>query len=252
MNLGFYRFITEATGERLGIETRLVIGRSFTELTNGEVDVAFLCGLPYVRLAESVEPLAAPVLHGDRYDGLPAYYSDVIVRRESAVESFADLRGSSWAFNDPDSHSGYLATLVRLLELGETERFFGQVVDAGWHEVSIDLVASGRVEASAIDSQVLAVALRRRPELQHRIQVIDRFGPSPIQPIVVRRALDPGLRQDLRQALLSLTGEGLAQAGVARLAPVTDGWYDPIRLMLARVNRAGLVLSPSGAASKTR
>jgi phosphonate transport system substrate-binding protein len=243
--LPLYRFIAAALGERLEIDTRLVVGTSFSQLINGEVDVAFLCGLPYVRLAEGVEPLAAPVLAGDRYRAQPVYFSDVIVAKDSRFQSFADLRGASWSFNDSDSHSGYLVTLVRLLDLGETDQFFGRVVDAGWHQVSIELVAAGRVDASAVDSHVLAVELRKRPELQNRLRVIDSLGPSPIQPVVARRALDAQLRRDLRSALVELTINRFPEGLVERLVPTTDGAYDPIRNMLARVNRAALSLRPS-------
>ncbi len=248
-NLPTYRFITDAVGERLRIETRLVVGTSFDQLTTDEVDVAFLCGLAYVRLAEHLEPLVAPVVAGDRYGGRPVYFSDVIVRRESRFETFADLRGASWSFNDPDSHSGYLATLNRLLDLGETDRFFGRVVNAGWHEVSIGLVATGQVDASAVDSHVLAVALRRQPKLRDELRVIESFGPSPIQPIVARGALDAGLRSQLGEALVSLSGGALDRGLVERLVPISDQWYDPIRSMLARVNRDPLVLSASDRAS---
>lgn len=240
--LPVYRFITDSVGARLGIETNLVTGTSFSQLISGDVDVAFLCGLPYVRLAEHLDPLAAPVVAGARYGGQPVYFSDVIVGRASRFQAFADLRGASWAFNDPDSHSGYLVTLTRLLDLGETDRFFGRAVDAGWHEVSIDLVASGQVDASAVDSHVLAVELRRRPELLSRLRIIESFGPSPIQPIAALRSLDPGLREQLREALTGLAGDELAHGLVERLAPITDDWYDPIRAMLARVDRAGLAL----------
>ena len=241
--LPLYRSVTVAAGEILGISTRFVVGTSFSQITNGEVDVAFLCGLPYVRLAEQLDPLAAPVVAGERYGGQPVYFSDVIVRRESPFQTFADLKGASWSFNDPDSHSGYLVTLTRLLELGESTAFFGRVVDAGWHQVSIELVASGRVDASAVDSHLLAVELRNRAELATRLRVIESFGPSPIQPIVARRSLDPGLRQRLREALPALSGDALGQALVERLVPVTDGWYDSIRSMLERVNGARLALS---------
>lgn len=81
-NRALYQFITAAVGERLGMETRLEVGTSFSHLIDGQVDVAFLCGLPYVRLAKHVEPLVAPVLAGDRYRGRPLYFSDVIVARQ--------------------------------------------------------------------------------------------------------------------------------------------------------------------------
>jgi phosphate/phosphite/phosphonate ABC transporter binding protein len=245
-NLPLYRYITTSIGERLRIETHLEVGTSFSQLIDGEVDVAFLCGLPYVRLAKHLEPLAAPVLAGDRYRAQPVYFSDVIVAKGSRFQSFADLRGASWSFNDSDSHSGYLVTLDRLLDLGETDRFFGRVVDAGWHQVSIELVAAGQVDASAVDSHVLAVELRNRPELQNRLRVIESLGPSPIQPVVARRTLDARLRRQIRAALVEMATERLREDMVERLVPITDRSYDPIRTMLAKVNRASLSLRASG------
>lgn len=98
--LPVYQSIAAAVGTRLGIETRLVTGTRFGQLTTGEVDVAFLCGLPSVRLSEHLDPLAAPVVAGDRYGGRPVYFSDVIVRRESRFQTFATCaarRGRSTA-----------------------------------------------------------------------------------------------------------------------------------------------------------
>jgi phosphonate transport system substrate-binding protein len=243
-HLPVYRFIAGAVGQRLGLETRLEVETSFDRLVRGDVDVAFLCGLPYVRLAEYLEPLAAPVLRGGRYGGKPIYFSDVIVAAESRHQAFDDLRGASWSFNHPDSHSGYLATLVRLVELNETQEFFGRVVEAGSHQASIDLVARGEVDASAIDSNVLAVELRDHPELGGRLRVIDSFGPAPVQPIVARRSLDPRLRHQVRASLLTLRGDGLRQGLLERLAPVTDAWYEPIRAMVAKVDARALALTP--------
>src|SRR5207237_9162872 len=98
-----------------------------------------------------LEPLAAPQLEGQRFAGRPVYYSDVVVHRDSPYYCFSDLRGCSWAYNEPLSHSGYGVTLYLLVQLGETRCFFGRVIVAGWHERSLRLVASGEVDASAID-----------------------------------------------------------------------------------------------------
>jgi hypothetical protein len=46
------------------------------------------------------------------------------------------------------------------------------------------LVADGRVDAAAIDSQVLAVELRDHPQLAGSLRVVGAFGPSTIQPVV--------------------------------------------------------------------
>jgi phosphonate transport system substrate-binding protein len=193
-----------------------------------------------------VELLAAPVLQGERYGGRPVYFSDVIVRPDTPFKSFADLRGHSWSFNDLDSHSGYNVTRYHLVKMGETRGFFGNVVAAGFHQESIRLVATGKVDASAIDSQVLAVALRDDPELARQIHVIDTLGPSTIQPVVAASKLPSSLKSDIRAALLNIADdprarERLSLGFVERFAPVEDSAYDDIRRMLAAAEEAGFM-----------
>jgi phosphonate transport system substrate-binding protein len=237
--LPVYRFITCRVARRLGCATELMVGSCYDQL-GSEADVGFICGLPYVELARRprppVEPLAAPVLQGERYGGRPVYFSDVVVRRDSPFRCFADLRGCAWSYNEPSSHSGYGLTRYWLARLGETRGYFGRVVEAGWHERSLRLVASGEVDASAIDSQVLAVALRDHPELAARLRVVAVLGPSTIQPVVAARRLSAALRSELRAVLLELAddAEGRAQLAhgfVERFTAVADEDYDDIRAM---------------------
>jgi phosphonate transport system substrate-binding protein len=204
--------------------------------------------LPYVRLVQEtpglLEPAAAPVLHGERFAGRPIYFSDVVVRADRPWRSLADLRGRSWAYNDPDSHSGYNVVRATLVRRGWTDGFFGRVAFSGYHQRSLRLVAAGEVDAAAIDCQVLAVEMRDHPELARQVRVIDTLGPSTIQPVVVAGRLPPALRADLRAALVDLPDDDearavLAQGLVERLTPVADADYDDIRAMLADAERAG-------------
>lgn len=75
-----------------------------------------------------VELLAAPILEGERYQDRPIYFSDIIVARDNSARSFPDLRGSSWSFKDPESHSGYNVVLRHLVAIRETTRFFSRIV----------------------------------------------------------------------------------------------------------------------------
>ena len=245
-----YRFIADHTGRRLGVRTTLTTGSAFDEFETGQADAGFLCGLPYVELARRspspVELLAAPVLEGERYGGRPVYFSDVIVRQDSPFQSFADLRGRSWSLNDRDSHSGYNVTRHHLVQLGETRGYFGRVIEAGWHQESIRLVRDGLVDASAIDSQVLAIEERDQPRLADRLRVIDRLGPSTIQPVVAAGRLPASLKAELRAVLLEMANDPAVKAELARglidhFAPVVDGDYDDIRRMLAAAEAAGFL-----------
>ena len=193
-----------------------------------------------------IELLASPVLEGERYQNRPIYFSDVIVHRDSPFHSFADLRGHSWSYNDLDSHSGYNVTRYRLVQLGETHGFFSRVIQAGWHQKSIELVIAGAVDASAIDSQVLAIELRDHPELASQLRVIDYLGPSSIQPVVAARRLPQPVKDEVRRVLLTIADEprgaaALAHGFVARFAPVTDATYDDIRQMLDAAEGTGFL-----------
>jgi phosphonate transport system substrate-binding protein len=236
-----YQFIADYVAEKLGFPTTLTVGTSFDQFALGQADVGFICGLPYVNLmgqpTPSIELLAAPVLQGERYQGKPVYFSDVIVRRDSPFQTFADLRGSSWAFNDPDSHSGYGVVRYWLAMSGTPPGYFSRVVEAGFHQESIRKVCLGEVDASAIDSQVLAIELRNQPDLDAQIRIIDTLGPSPIQPVVAAAQLSSALKSDLRAVLLEIANDPSARSVLShglieRFAAVDDAAYDDIRQMI--------------------
>lgn len=251
-----YEFVARRVGEELGRPARLVTATSFDMIRQAKADFAFVCGLPYVRLRRegpaSIEAIAAPVVEGARYQRRPVYFSDVIVPALSPALVFEDLRGRSWAYNEPDSHSGYLVTLYHLLGMGETGAFFGRSEMTGFHQESIRRVASRAVDASAIDTQVLAVELRETPSLSARIRIIATLGPSTIQPLVATRRVPDTLRAEVQAIVTRLGADAAERAALAmgfveRFVTVEDTAYDDIRGMLDAVERAGLGLRvPAG------
>jgi phosphonate transport system substrate-binding protein len=246
--LPVYQFLADRIGDRLGRPVELVVGSSFDQFEQGEADLGVICGLPYVWLAARrpppVEPLAAPILAGDRYAGRPVYYSDVIVRPDSPITCLKELRGCSWAYNEPASHSGHTVTLYSLVRMGARPGFLRRVVQAGFHQRAIRLVHTGAVDAAAIDSQVLAVELRDHPQLGDHLRVIGSFGPSTIQPVVAASRLPRWLKDLVRELLVELGDDPtarplLAHGFVDRFRLVDDAAYDDIRAMLATIHAAG-------------
>jgi phosphonate transport system substrate-binding protein len=240
-----YRFLADRIGRRLGRPVELVVGRSFDQFERGEADLGVICGLPYVWLADRrpppVEPLAAPVLDGDRYGGRPVYFSDVIVGRDSPITCLEELRGRSWAYNEPASHSGHTVTLYSLVGMGARPGFLGPVIEAGYHQRAVRLVAA---DTAAIDSQVLAIELRDHPRLEAGLRVIGAFGPSTIPPVVAASRLPGRLKDQVRDLLVGLGDDPSARAAldhglIRRFVPIGDAAYDDIRAMLAAIEAAG-------------
>lgn len=240
----FARTVAEYLSERLGLPFDFVGDLPWPDrermLDAGDVQAGWICGLPYVRkvarLQPQIELLAAPVMRAPRYRNRPVYFSDVTVHRDSSYRTFLDLRGASWAYNEPNSHSGYNLTRYQLAKMGENAAFFGEIVAAGAHLTALDLILARRVDASAIDSTVLELAIAEDPIIAGSIRTVAAWGPSPIPPWVVHVDVDADLRAALRETLLSMHRDPrgrdlLTRAQVARFVAVTDADYDPIREM---------------------
>jgi phosphonate transport system substrate-binding protein len=220
---------------RLERPVRLVASPDPEDLVRGQIELAFLCGLPYVRLTArwpgSITAIAAPVLRGARYAGRPVYFSDLIVRRHDAALRVDDLTGRPVAVNGRDSFSGWWALRgpipVRAWENLAT-------VETGSHEASITAGCEGAADWAAIDSQVLAVAVRNNPRLAARLLVVGSIGPAPAPPVAISLRLPQQLREQVLEAVRACAGDrtarhGLLQGGIERFVPVSDEHYDPIR-----------------------
>jgi len=246
-----YAYLAEYLAARIGRRAEFVVAESYERCAQDLDDVCFVCSIPYLLFADAgridMEVVAAPILQGDRFGGMPVYFSDVIVAASSPHRAFADLRGSVWAFNEPYSHSGYVTVLHHLATLGEDRSFFGRMVEAGFHHEAIRMVADGRADAAAIDCQVLEIELRDVPSLARSVRRIATIGPSTIQPVVVSRSrLTDAEREAITAALLEVADDPGARAAldralVERFVPVNAGTYDDIRGMLARVRDHGLL-----------
>ncbi len=244
--------VRRALGQRasLSVESRVSgpMRGAGDPFSGGEADVGFVCAPSLFWLREPEVPRvellpAAPVFRDERAPGRPVYFSELVVRRDDPARSFSDLRGRSWAYNDPCSLSGYYNLLKKLAEMGEDGSFFGRVYCSESHLNSMELVACGELDAATIDSNVMRIKLQSTPELRERLRVIESWGPFPIQPVVLRSGLHPELRDRLRAALLTIgarpdTSNDLGGFGLERFTPVTYEHYASEERALRECERA--------------
>lgn len=251
---GFLAAVADCLSRHAGLPVRFVDDGDWTDrreaLLNGDAELGLWCGLPYALEADRPDPrvalVAAPVMAATRYADAPVYFSDVIVRREAPFRHLDDLQGATWAYNEPSSHSGYWITRYELARRGLAAPHFGRVVEAGAHLTAIELVRTGAVDASAIDSTVLDLALTAEPALADDLRVIETWGPSPMPPLVASTRVPAAQRQALAGAIAQMHHhpagrQALAAGLVSRFAPVSDADYDPVRRMARLGERFRLV-----------
>lgn len=194
--------------ERVGVEVKGFVtsdhAAAVEALRNGDADISFMGALPFV-LAEK-EIGAIPLL-SEIYRGEPVYRGRVFVRRDSGLETLADLRGRDIAFADPISESGYLYPLEEFVKAGlikrgaEATTFFGRVYFAGGYQQALQAMVNGLVDAAAA-SQYGELLLT--PEQQQQVKWISQSAPIPSHLVIARKSIDPELKRRFVEAMLEL------------------------------------------------
>lgn len=246
------KLIADYAATKLSMPTQFIIDIPWQErerqFDSGAIQVCWICGLPYIWKADNphmdIELLAAPVLKGTRYHDHPVYFSDIVVHQNSQFQKFSDLEGSCWAYNEPHSHSGCYVMRYHLAMMGKDDSFFGQVVESGAHQKSLQMLLNHEIDVAAIDSSVLEMELKHFPEIQKHIRIIDTLGPSPMPPWVISQKVPKEIRSSLRRFLLELhqdpVGRDILEKGeIAHFAEVKDSDYDPIRQMTHKAEEFG-------------
>lgn len=216
------------------------------QLLHGQIDLAFVCGLPFVRHAkvspDQLVAIAAPVMQAERYQDRPVYFSDVIVSAASELTTFDQLAGKTFCYNDPGSNSGYNLLRDHLMQTGYPPNFFGNVIQSGSHQQSITWVAEGKADCAAIDSTVLEQELRNLPERSHSLRIIESIGPCPMPPLVAAQRLGTAFLNQLQTALLQPDAElhsHMQLVGIRRFAVVSNEDYRAIAQMYDSTLQAG-------------
>lgn len=249
-----YEDFTDCLSRRLGQPVEIVTGLAYETINEmmraGAIDCGFVCGLPYVMMQAETQNaprlVAAPVMKAELYGGRPKYFSCVIVRSEHPAQSFADLRGLRFAYSEKLSNSGYNMPRARLIEMGQTQGFFGSTVRSGSHEESIRMVAEGEADTACVDSLVFDYAQAEGSPHVQRVRVIERLGPAGIPPLIASASLSESLLARIREILLRMhedpQGRRILDAmRIARFVAVGDDNYEDVRRMWKAAQAAGFL-----------
>lgn len=75
--------------------------------------------------------------------GFPVYWTEILVQRDSNIQTLADLQGKTWGYGDVASTSGFMVPLVMLQNAGITP---GDKIETGGHNQSVQAVYNGQVD----------------------------------------------------------------------------------------------------------
>ena len=201
-----------------------------------KAEVGHLGPKAYVEATNENYANVEPVVQIRHRNGSLGYRSCLIVHADSDIFSPEDIGGKTFAFNDPNSTSGYLVPMTMFLnEMGiNPKQHFSKLTFSGSHEASILAVTNKKVEVASTNLPDLQQLTREGKIPRGALRVIWVSKLIPNDPIVVRKDLPESLHQAIQNSLVAMQEkhpEVFAAAGaiVGGFQKVDDATYQVIR-----------------------
>jgi ABC-type phosphate/phosphonate transport system substrate-binding protein len=145
----------------------------------------FMCGLPFSRAEPPPVLVAAPVPSPAEFNGEAQYWSDLVVRENSAFRGVEDTFGQRIALTVPDSQSGCAAALSYFMSAGSTSPLFGEVIAPTITPLgALNAVIQGAADIAPIDSYAFRLLQEYRPDLTSQVRIVGQTARTPIPPLV--------------------------------------------------------------------
>lgn len=229
--------LTDMLSEELGVKVEGFTATNYVGVIegfgSGQVDFGFIP--PFAYVLANQENDAQVILTALNKDLEATYRSQFVVRKDSGIKTFADLKGKKIAFVDPSSTSGYLFPGAHLVKEGFDLEKDIEYVYSGGHDKSLQLLLNKDVDAIAS-----FVDARQRyeadfPTAMEETEILGYTDYIPNISVTVRGDMDQEMQDKIQQALLNIaeTEEGKAQLkdlfNMYGFVKATDADYEIIR-----------------------
>lgn len=184
-------------------------------------------------------------------NGSQGSYQSVLITRKGSGITLDDVlkcgKKLNFGIGDPKSTSGTLAPMAYIFvphNIEPAECF--KTVKSADHQANFFGVANGLLDVATNNTVGMMFYTRENPELAKKVQVIWSSPELPESSIVVRKDLDPAIKEKIRQFFLSYGqapgAEGDRQRAELKslkytgFAPADNSYLDPVRQMEAATN----------------
>lgn len=194
------------------LESRLGMPVAFTPVTdyaasvealiNKKVDLAWFGGFTFVQAHVRSGGKVVPVAQREEDER----FRSVFITGDPAIQTLADLKGKDVSFGSQSSTSGHLMPRSFLLQAGvDPDKDFRRVAYSGAHDATIAAVASGKVQAGALNISVWDKFVADKKVDTAKVRAFYTTPPYYDYNWTVHADMPAALREKLTQALLSLS-----------------------------------------------
>lgn len=210
-------------------------------LVNRKVDLAWFGGFTFVQASVRSGGRVIPLVQREEDEK----FRSVFITSDPTIRTLVDLRGKDVSFGSQSSTSGHLMPRSFLLRAGlEPDRDFRRVAYSGAHDATIAAVASGKVQAGALNISVWDKFVAEKRVDTDKVRVFFTTPPYHDYNWTVHADMPAPLRDKLAQALLALsrdTPEGREVLELQRATRFVPAKADNYKGIEAAARGAGLL-----------
>ena len=187
-------------------------------LVNKKIDLAWFGGFTFVQANVRSGGKVIPLVQREEDEK----FKSVFITAEPGINSLADLKGKDVSFGSQSSTSGHLMPRSFLLAAGlNPDKDFKRVAYSGAHDATIAAVASGKVQAGALNISVWDKFVADKKVDTSKVRVLYTTPAYYDYNWTVHADMPAALREKLTAALLSLSRDDPAGKEVLELQRAT-------------------------------
>ena len=208
----------------------------------GRADIAWYGGKTYIKAVEiaDAEAFAAGVRPGEKDAG---YYAYFVVKKDSKIKKFSDVKGKVLSLNSIGSTSGDLIPQVELAKIDlftTNEDDFKSVFYAGSHDACLLAVLNNKSDVCGMSSRNYEARLADNTFKKEQVRIIHKSDRVPPPPLAYSKRIPIEDRIKIKNAVLEAHKHGkIGGYGgeMSHYISVKDSDYDVLRKVVALLKK---------------
>ena len=233
-----YKGLVEIVNNLTGFEINFIKVTDYNAAVEAmradRAQIAWYGGKTYIKAAElaSAEAFAAGVRPGEKDAG---YFSYFVVKKDSSLKKFSDIKGKILSLNSIGSTSGDLIPQVELAKINlstTNKNDFKNVFYAGSHDACLLAVLNEQADVCGMSSRNFEARLADKTFKKNDVRIIHRSDRVPPPPLSYSKKILLEDRKKIKKAVLEAHEHGEIGGYGGKMShyiSVNDSDYDVLR-----------------------
>ena len=231
---GLIKIVNKLTGFEINFIKVTDYNAAVEAMRADRAQIAWYGGKTYIKAAElaSAEAFAAGVRPGEKDAG---YFSYFVVKKDSNLKKFSDIKGKILSLNSIGSTSGDLIPQVELVKINlstTNKNDFKNVFYAGSHDACLLAVLNEQADVCGMSSRNFEARLADKTFKKNDVRIIHRSDRVPPPPLSYSKKIPLEDRIKIKKAVLEAHKHGEIGGYGGRMShyiAVNDSDYDVLR-----------------------